>query len=259
MIDNKENMKSTNTKKTGKNNSNNKTKKMNKTLKIIIIIMIAIITIVLVGFIALSIYASDYYRADTNIINDEYKSNVIYENGYMKLDNDSNIGIIFYPGGKVEAEAYLPILNKLRYSGHNVYLATMPFNLAVFNVNAADNIINSNKDITTWYIAGHSLGGAMASNYASENKDKIKGLILLGSTLYGDYPLDQTLTVYGENDLLVKDDITYTENLYMIEGGNHAMFGNYGIQDGDGAALITNDVQQEIAVTIINRFINSFN
>ena len=38
---------------------------------------------------------------------------------------------------------------------------------------------------------------------------------------------------------------------YIIEGGNHAQFGNYGIQDGDGNAFISSEEQQHRTVDII--------
>ena len=38
---------------------------------------------------------------------------------------------------------------------------------------------------------------------------------------------------------------------YRIEGGNHAQFGNYGVQKGDGAAAITGPEQQQSTVDFI--------
>lgn len=37
----------------------------------------------------------------------------------------------------------------------------------------------------------------------------------------------------------------------MIEGGNHAGFGDYGPQQGDGEATISADEQQEIAADAV--------
>lgn len=96
-----------------------------------------------------------------------------------------DIAIIFYPGAKVEYISYLPLLEKIK-QGSNVtcILVKMPFNMAIFDANAADTIIDQFPDIKNWYIAGHSMGGAMASDYASNNQDKIKGLILLGAYIW---------------------------------------------------------------------------
>lgn len=89
--------------------------------------------------------------------------------------------MIFYPGAKVEAEAYLPLLDKIRDDTHiTCILVDMPFHLAIFDTNAAKDIISEFPDIQNWYMAGHSMGGAMASQFASKNEKEIKGLILMG-------------------------------------------------------------------------------
>ena len=133
----------------------------------------------------------------------------------------------------------------------------MPFNMAIFDVNAADDVFERLPQISNWYIAGHSMGGAMASDYASKNPEKVSGLILMGAYIYGDYPPDKALTIYGTfNDNLEKN-IDYTENIVKIEGGNHAQFGNYGKQKGDPDATITAEEQQNITVGAICDFINA--
>ena len=132
----------------------------------------------------------------------------------------------------MEAAAYLPLLNQLRQTGLTCILVEMPFYLAIFDVNAAEDVMAQFPDIQHWYIAGHSMGGAMASQFASEHPDEVDGLILLGAYLYGDYPPADTLTVYGSLNQSVEDEIDYTENVVEIQGGNHAQFGNYGPQEG---------------------------
>ena len=82
---------------------------------------------------------------------------------YPEEDNASDIGLIFYPGGKVETEAYAPLLDQLAEQGITCVLVEMPLHLAVFDINAADDIYEQFPEITSWYLCGHSLGGAMAS------------------------------------------------------------------------------------------------
>ncbi len=230
-----------------------------KRLKIILISVAVIIIIIFAGFF---IYVSDYYRAD-NVAIDVMKgdSGIKTEDNLTILSSPtlSDTALIFYPGGKVEHTAYLPILQKLQQKGITCVLVKMPFNLAVFDVNAADNVFDKLPEIKNWYIGGHSLGGAMASDYASKHKDKVKGLILLGAYIYGDYPAKDALTVYGTFNSDLKKDITYTENIVVIEGGNHAQFGNYGKQKGDPDATISAGEQQDIAVSAILEFINKHN
>ena len=131
----------------------------------------------------------------------------------------------------------------------------MPFHLAIFDVNAAEGVMAQFPDIRHWYIAGHSMGGAMASQFAADHAGEVDGLILLGAYLYGDYPPADTLTVYGSLNQSVEEKIDYTENVVKIEGGNHAQFGNYGPQEGDLPAKITAEEQQAQTVEAITDFI----
>ena len=95
----------------------------------------------------------------------------------------------------------------------------------------------------------------MASAYASKHADRIKGLLLLGAYLYGSYPSAKTLTVYGTFNSDLEKNITYTDNIVKIEGGNHAQFGNYGRQKGDPDATISAEQQQEITAEAFAEFL----
>ena len=88
----------------------------------------------------------------------------------------------------------------------------------------------------------------------AENQDKIDGLVLLGAYPYKEYPLDKTVTIYGSLNTSVEEKLDYTENVYVIEGGNHAYFGNYGEQLGDSVGEINREAQQNEAVAIIFTF-----
>ena len=144
----------------------------------------------------------------------------------------TDTAIIFYPGAKVEGAAYLPLLDQLRRTGLTCILVEMPFRMAIFDVNAAEDVMAQFPEIRHRYLAGHSMGGAMASQFAAGHRDQVDGLILLGAYLYGEYPSADTLTVYGSLNQSVEDKIDYTENVVEIEGGNHAQFGNYGPRRG---------------------------
>ena len=131
----------------------------------------------------------------------------------------------------------------------------MPFRMAIFDANAAEDVMEQFPDIRHWYIAGHPMGGAMASQFAASHPDEVDGLILLGAYIYGDYPPEKTLTVYGSLNQSVEDHIDYTENVVEIKGGNHAQFGNYGPQKGDLPATISAEEQQARTVAAIEEFL----
>ena len=95
----------------------------------------------------------------------------------------------------------------------------------------------------------------MASQFAADHPDQVDGLILLGAYIYGDYPPEDTLTVYGSLNQAVEDKLDYTENVVEIQGGNHAQFGNYGPQKGDLPAEIFGQEQQAQTVAAIEDFI----
>jgi hypothetical protein len=236
---------------------------MKKTLKFILGGLGALIIIFVCAFF---FYVSDYYKADTAVktafdsaVEDE---SITVENDMIifHAGNDDGSAMIFYPGGKVESIAYYPLLKKLSDQGITCVLMKMPFHLAFFSSNAADKVYDKLPGIKNFYIGGHSLGGAMASSYMAKHQDKLSGLILLGAYIYGDIDPSKVLTMYGSNDrVLNRSKITYEENVQVIAGGNHAYFGNYGEQKGDGTATITQDDQQNIAANAVVEFIRNLN
>ena len=167
---------------------------------------------------------------------------------------ESTIGVIFYPGGKVEAPAYARLMKDLQTSGINAFLVTMPFNLAVFDADKAREVVELNPQIKTWILAGHSLGGAMAFDEFDKNTDAYAGLVLLAA-----YPLSPTdrdvLIIAATNDeVLDRKDLEGFE-VTWIEGGNHAQFGDYGDQAGDGIATISEAQQRQQTLALILDYI----
>jgi hypothetical protein len=205
-----------------------------------------------------ALYVSDFYRADETalaVLQSADGLRVQDDLTILTPDAPSDTALIFYPGAKVEHTAYLPILEKLRRNGITCVLVKMPFNMAIFNPNAADKVFDVLPDITNWYIGGHSMGGAMASSYAATHQDRVKGLILLGAYIYGEVSPQKALTVYGTLNANLEENIDYTENIVIIPGGNHAQFGDYGEQRGDPPATIGREEQQDIAVGAILDFL----
>ena len=207
-------------------------------------------------------YVSDYYRADeTAIAAMASVSGVAVQQSGSTLafiPGQAETGFIFYPGGKVEYTAYIPLMQACAEKGILCVLVEMPFNLAVFDINAADGIQKEYPEIEDWYIGGHSLGGSMAASYLADHPEDYKGLILLGS--YSTADLSATdlavLSVFGSEDEVMNHE-KYQDNKsnlpsdfteYVIEGGCHAYFGMYGAQDGDGMPAITNEEQIRITV-----------
>ena len=230
----------------------NKQKRKHSLLKIILAIVLVIVAVTGVSF---GIYVSDYYHADEtalSLLENPGDVSILQDDqgNYTVLPQKAgDTGILFYPGGKVDERAYLPLLKKYAENGITCILVKMPFHLAVFNMNGADGIQKQYPRITKWYLAGHSLGGAMAAVYIARHVSEYQGLILLGAYSTKDLS-DTDLTVVwidGDQDGVInqkqvlKNQDHYPENTYvfMIAGGNHAQFGSYGVQKGDGQASIS--------------------
>ena len=233
-------------------------------------ILFPILSVVLLVFIACGIYLNDYYHADMTAVESFVTENTMD----MRSDNAGNLvfepeepiaGMIFYPGGKVANTSYVPLMHSLSGNGVLCVIVEMPFNLAVFDIDAADEIKKQYPQIKEWYIGGHSLGGSMAASYVSEHADEFKGLVLLGS--YSTANLKKSgldvLSVYGSKDKVLNID-KYKDNKsnlpkdfteIVIDGGCHAYFGMYGMQDGDGTPKISNAEQIRLtADAIVNHF-----
>ena len=204
-------------------------------------------------------YTGDYYHAEPEALaaleSDGEVTVEKTEYGWLFDGPSGTDALIFYPGGKVEETAYAPFLHELAREGMDVLLVKMPFRLAVFSPNKAGRVMGL-YEYDSWYIGGHSVGGAMAAVYASDHAD-LAGLIMCAA--YPTKQLDSSLTVvtvYGSNDrVLNMDKVEEGRALvppdaveYVIDGGNHAQFGNYGIQKGDGTASISAQEQQDETV-----------
>ncbi len=245
-------------------------------------------------------YASDYYRADETALtalngSDEVNIINIANGNIILFDGEgTDTALIFYPGAKVEYTSYAPLMLELAENGIDCFVVEMPYNMAIFGLNSADKLIKKYSDAdfisnvksvgidaakvsinnsfpyTHWYIGGHSLGGAMAASYASKHTDELDGLVLLAAYPTASLDADnfKVISIYGSNDGVLNRD-KYNDSLkYMpadfnelvIDGGNHAGFGSYGAQAGDGEAGISWEEQwrqttDEIVNCILNKTI----
>lgn len=226
------------------------------------IVLLSLVGLLLALALAFFVYTQDYYHADDSATALAKGNPNIRQEGSLTVllpdsSNDTGAGLIFYPGGKVEETAYLPLLEQLRQGGLTCVLVKMPFRLAVFDIRAADAVYAQFPSISRWYLSGHSLGGAMASSYVPSNERKFAGLILLGAYPVNDSPIP-TLAIYGSEDVkLDRSKLTAVADKLELSGGNHAYFGNYGEQAGDGTATISREAQQAQAVTAILAFVQS--
>lgn len=243
-------------------------KKIKNQWKKISIGLVAVLTIIVLGlylFLRLNTYqpmpdAADLLTHET----------VHQEDNWIRIEPEEfTSSIVLYQGGLVEEKSYLPLAFQLSEKGHRVFLTSHPFNLAIFNVSAFEDIYKTYEDETNWWLGGHSLGGASASIFASSNVELLEGLIFLASYPSGNSDLSgyniPVLSITGSEDQILNWD-SYNEakiNLpeetvsIMIEGGNHSNFGYYGFQSGDGESRISREEQHNQLADLISEFIKS--
>ena len=234
--------------------------------KVIGVLLVLVLALGVGGFV----YINDYYHADEEAMammgSAETDEVIVSQKDGMAVflpRGGSDTGIIFYPGGKVEYSAYAPLLYRCAEMGITCVLVEMPGNLAVLDINAADGIQERYTHVNEWYLAGHSLGGAMASSYLASHAEAYEGIILLGA--YATEPLqhERVLSIYGSEDRVLNMEkyeegranlpADYTE--LIIDGGCHAYFGAYGAQEGDGVPTITAETQWDITAQAIAQFV----
>ncbi len=170
------------------------------------------------------------------------------------VDDVPETGLVFYPGGRVDARSYAPFARELAAQGHAVVVARMPLSLAVLDADAAAEVIASPElaDVKRWAVGGHSLGGAMAAQYlASERPQSVEGLLLLAA--YPPSGADLSDSGVSVTDVTASLDSVLDRERWQagrallpantfrvsIFGGNHAGFGDYGLQPGDTVATTT--------------------
>lgn len=188
------------------------------------------------------------------------------DEGYFLDGYGQDMALIFYPGAKVEYEAYSKLLFDVASNGIDVFLLKMPLNMAIFDTDKAQLIMDQ-YNYDKWIMCGHSMGGAMAASFASKN-DNVDGLVLLAA--YSIKEISDNVSVaiiYGSDDgVLNKDKLEkYSVKLpsdtqvVCIEGGNHAQFGDYGFQKGDNASTISYDKQCEETLDAILKLRDKIN
>lgn len=202
---------------------------------------------------------------------------LVSENSYEKVgdfyvfnpqDSEIETGIVLYPGALVEPLSYAYYAQELAKEGYLVAIAEVPLNLSIISNEIGEQFISQHEEIDSWYVAGHSMGGVSATTYAANHLEKIDGVILLGSYPASSTDLSDTnldvLSLYAEYDGLSTEEKIFskegnlpsTTTYVKILGGNHAQFGMYGEQSGDGLATISVIEQQNQIINQTVQFLN---
>ena len=223
---------------------------MTKTKKRILILS----AVILVLAVMIAVYLSDYSKADATALAALESSGTVEvtetDYGWFFDGPGTDAALVFYPGAKVEATAYAPLLRLLAENGTDVCLAEVPARMAFLAVNKAEKVM-AGYDYDNWFTGGHSLGGWAAEHYASKHGEGLQGVVLFAARPRDGVGVPE-LVLCGSEDGLVKPaetldagDVGENVTLEIIEGGNHAQFGSYGTQSGDGTATVSAEAQRE--------------
>lgn len=231
--------------------------------RIFLYILVVLIALV-VGFVAWANNALQPMPEALAALESDAQVQVTQTNGWYVFTPTATkptTGLIFYPGGKVDARAYAPQMHAIADQGYLTVITPMPLYLAIFGVNKADEVVKAFPDIQYWGIAGHSLGGSMAAQYIA-GSSKVQGLAFWAS--YPAVDLSnasiKAVSIYGTNDGVAKADnvlggakfLPANTPFVAIEGGDHSGFGWYGLQPGDNPATISREEQnaQTVKATV---------
>jgi len=243
---------------------------MHKLWKRIILSVVIFLVALTVGFVGWALTPLGPGPSALAALQPDTLVSVASENGWTVFRPSSmpaQTGFIFYPGGRVDYRSYAPILRSIAESGFLVVLVPMPLSMAFFAPEKADEVFDAFPEIEKWALGGHSLGGAMAARYVFRHPEKDLALVLWGS-----YPAESdsladrnilALSVYGSEDGSVEKieasrSLLPSETSWLrIEGGNHAQFGDYGLQPGDGQASISPQEQWSLASSVTSKFLKN--
>ena len=238
-----------------------------KIIKRIALGLVLVVALIVIGFVAwaetplgpapeaLTALQSD---ANITVTTDNF---ITFEPANLK----PSTAFIFYPGGRVDYRSYAAPLRAIAEQGYLVVLVPVRLNLAFFDINAAEPVFEKYPEITHWAVGGHSLGGVASALFAKDHP-QVEGLVFWAS-----YPADDSLknsslkmiSIYGTEDMAgmgkfdeTKTFLTADAQYVVIDGGNHAQFGDYGPQPGDNAALISRSDQQAQVTQATSDFLN---
>ncbi|MBX3098726.1 MAG: alpha/beta hydrolase [Salinibacterium sp.] len=229
--------------------------------------LVIVLVVVVLAVVGILFYSSLVLRGDRTAALEAWENPAIaitstdHSIVIAPTGDASGAGLVFIPGAKVDPYAYLYKLSGIvEQTGATVVITKPTLNLAFFDTRPVSFFEADAPDVTRWFVGGHSLGGVRACQLAGT--DGTVGLVLFGSYCANDLSGSglEVLSISGSNDGLstpakidaAKPLLPDTTNFVEIEGLNHAGFGDYGVQAGDGVSTLT-DEQERTAITDLLR------
>jgi pimeloyl-ACP methyl ester carboxylesterase len=181
----------------------------------------------------------------------------------------ASAALMIIPGCPADPHAYAPLARATALQGVLTVIVKVPYRCAPWTEHRdalrqrVVSVIDSCYECA-WTLAGHSRGARHALEVATAlPKGRIASLVLIAST----HPREDSYASLGIPVLkiLASEDgvapvaealenrelLPATARWEVIEGANHAQFGNYGYQLWDHPATISREQQQQHAVGLI--------
>lgn len=196
---------------------------------------------------------------------------------FQPADSPSTTGLIFYPGAMVEPTAYAPLARTMAEAGYLTIIVKLPWRAAPLASHetqlwqTTQTVMAEETGVQRWVLSGHSRGAAIAARTIFAHEDSFAGLVLLGTShpkeavyslanahipIAKIYATEDGLASQGEVEAL-RGYLPEQAEMFEIGGGNHAQFGYYGTQLGDGKATISREDQQMQTAVYLRTFLEN--
>ncbi|MBM7505816.1 alpha/beta hydrolase [Agromyces aurantiacus] len=241
-------------------------------------VLAAVAAVLVLGVVAFLVYANIVFAGDRPASLDAWRSDAVEITSTDRsfvitpTDGGSGMGLVFVPGAKVHPSAYLyKMAGIAEETGMTVVITRPTLNLAFFDTRPLSAFTADAPEVEQWFVGGHSLGGVRACQLAAEAADgSDPDLDVVGLMLFGSYCVDDlsdsglaVLSIVAEHDgLSTPDEVAARAGMLpddavsvLIEGANHASFGDYGAQPGDGEATIDRQAARDGIAGAVARFL----
>ena len=242
-------------------------------------ILVAVVGVLVIVVVAFLVWANILFQGEREPSLAAWRSNAVEisgaDDGSWVLEPTSgatDVGLVFVPGAKVHPSAYLFKLSGIvEATGMTVVITHPTLNLAFFDTRPLSTFTDHVEGVDRWFVGGHSLGGVRACQLAGQGltdaaaDPHVAGVVLFGSYCANDLSdadlavlsfvgtedgLSTPETVAEAAPQLPDDTVTV-----LLEGANHASFGDYGPQPGDGVATIGSDEVRELIAAATAEFV----
>jgi len=240
-------------------------------------IVVAVVGVLALSIVAFLVWANIVFQGEREPSLEAWQSDAVEisttDDGSFVIaptSGGTDVGLVFIPGARVHPSAYLYKLSGIvEETGMTVVITHPTLNLAFFDTRPLSSFTEDAPGVDRWFVGGHSLGGVRACQLAdpgdSDAGPEVVGLILFGSYCANDLSDSElaVLSLVGSEDgLSTPDKVDEAAHLLpadattvLLDGANHASFGDYGPQPGDGVATIDSAEVRDLIATATADFL----